>query len=110
MNGQTEQTANGVEAQAIVDRSFSGPISGEGLQAAKDTCRKLVEVALVKRQQIMLNLLNEIGVKSSCRGCSVDIWFIQRSGGKATPYTAAGTNHFIDCPHAARFRKGDPKP
>lgn len=45
------------------------------------------------------------GEPVKCRGCEAAIYWVTHKNGKRTPYTAAGLNHFIDCPAAAQFGK-----
>lgn len=52
----------------------------------------------------MRRLLHNVGEEGICKGCPARvIWVIHRNG-KRTPYDPDGTNHFITCPEAERFR------
>lgn len=54
----------------------------------------------------MKQLLNNVGQQALCRGCSKPGYWVSHYNGKATFYTPAGLNHFVDCPVADRFKKG----
>lgn len=54
-------------------------------------------------------LMNAVGERGTCKGCGVDIYWVEHLNGKIVPYTPTGLNHFIDCPKAARFRKDNVK-
>jgi hypothetical protein len=49
-------------------------------------------------------LLNALATAAACKGCGAPIWWLRHKNGRLAPYTAAGINHFIDCPNAAEFR------
>lgn len=49
-------------------------------------------------------LLAQVGEEARCRGCQTPIWWVTHRNGRLAPYTAAGLNHFADCPRAADFR------
>lgn len=51
-------------------------------------------------------ILKALGKPGTCDGCAAPILWITHANGKRAPYTAAGLNHFADCPAAARFRGG----
>lgn len=64
------------------------------------------------QDQLMQNirrLLDQIGERSTCKGCGQAIWWVQHRNGKRAPYTPAGLNHFADCKAAAQFRKDKPE-
>lgn len=50
-------------------------------------------------------LLTSAGGEGKCRGCGETIFWFHHKNKTKSPYTSAGTNHFIDCPEAARFKK-----
>lgn len=56
----------------------------------------------------MRAILNRVGDVTRCKDCSQTIWFVPTKHSRRAPYTAAGLNHFADCPGAGSFRK--PKP
>lgn len=56
----------------------------------------------------MRAILNRVGDVTRCKDCDQTIWFVPTKHGRRAPYTAAGLNHFADCPGAGSFRK--PKP
>ena len=41
----------------------------------------------------------------TCKACGAAIWWVKTKNGKNAPFTAAGLNHFADCPKAKNFRK-----
>ena len=49
-------------------------------------------------------LLGNVGDLGHCRGCKAEVWWIEHRNGRKAPYTAAGLNHFADCPAAASFK------
>lgn len=56
---------------------------------------------------VVVALLGNIaGAPVKCRGCEALVYWVTHKNGKRAPYTAAGLNHFIDCPAAAQFGKG----
>lgn len=63
---------------------------------------------LIAQGGAMLWLLDHVGKKASCDGpnCGRTIYWVTHTNGRKTPYTAAGLNHFVDCPDRDRFRKG----
>lgn len=54
----------------------------------------------------MTALLKNVGQQGLCRGCSAPGYWVTHYNGKATFYTPAGLNHFVDCPKGDRFKKG----
>jgi len=50
-------------------------------------------------------LLNAISDPKACRGCGMTIYFVRHKNGRATPYTADGVNHFINCSKASQFKR-----
>jgi hypothetical protein len=56
-------------------------------------------------QKNIAHLLKQIGEPALCSGCGASVWFVRHLNGKRVPYTAAGLNHFADCPAANLFRK-----
>lgn len=56
----------------------------------------------------MRAILNRVGDVTRCKDCGQTIWFVPTRHGRRAPYTAAGLNHFADCPGAGSFRR--PKP
>jgi hypothetical protein len=50
-------------------------------------------------------LLSAIGDKGQCKGCGAVVYWVVHKNGKKSPYTVNGTNHFIDCPQAGRFKR-----
>lgn len=56
------------------------------------------------RQRIQ-HLLEQIGEPGKCRGCGMDIYWVQHKNGKKAPYNLNGNNHFMDCPAAERFKR-----
>jgi hypothetical protein len=63
------------------------------------------EYCIDAQKAAMLALLNQIGNKGVCRGCGAEIYWVRHKNGKATPYTPAGMNHFLDCPKAKEFKR-----
>jgi hypothetical protein len=53
----------------------------------------------------VVRMLDVIGDRARCKGCGMVIWWIKTRAGKRAPYTEQATNHFADCPQAARYRK-----
>lgn len=53
----------------------------------------------------MKQMLNNVGQQGLCRGCSKPGYWVTHYNGKATFYTPAGLNHFVDCPAESRFRR-----
>lgn len=62
---------------------------------------------MAAQREAMRKLLELVGgPPSKCRGCQAAVYWIRhRDKPTPTPYTAAGLNHFIDCPAAAQFGK-----
>lgn len=61
---------------------------------------------LIAVEKALHDLVKHVGTRGVCRGCKADVWWIMHANGKATPYTAEGLNHFIDCPNAKDFKIG----
>lgn len=53
----------------------------------------------------MKEMLNNVGQQGLCRGCSAPGYWVTHYNGKATFYTPAGLNHFVNCPNGARFKR-----
>ena len=45
--------------------------------------------------------------KRRCTACGTELYFVRHRNGKLAPYTADGLNHFLTCPEAHRFKKGN---
>lgn len=60
---------------------------------------------LEAQRKAMLELLNNVGTRGLCRGCSRPGYWVTHYNGKQTFYTAQGLNHFVDCPVGARFKR-----
>lgn len=56
----------------------------------------------------MLALLKKIADGKRC-SCGAFIYMVRHSLGEVAPYTAAGLNHFIDCPTRDQFKKSRPE-
>jgi hypothetical protein len=71
------------------------------------THNRAVELAneLKVTRKALRILVSAVGQRGTCRGCGDSIFWVRHQNGKATPYTADGFNHFIDCQAAGRFRK-----
>lgn len=77
-------------------------IEASGVDGALQAC-----ICLAATQTAMRRLLELVaGASVKCRGCEALVYWVTHKNGKRTPYTAAGLNHFIDCPAAAQFGKG----
>jgi hypothetical protein len=64
---------------------------------------KAVQFELSRLMRGITALMTAIGADpAQCKGCKQRIYFIRHANGKATPYDADGTNHFITCPHPPR--------
>lgn len=50
-------------------------------------------------------VLDQLGDRSSCSGCSRAIWWIVMRSGKKWPITNEGASHHIDCPYSKDFRR-----
>lgn len=61
------------------------------------------DVLIAQLQGAIGLLLRNVGDPGQCRGCGAAIWWVTHRNWKKAPYTAAGINHFIDCPKAADF-------
>lgn len=57
-------------------------------------------------QRLLKLLLLTAEEKRPCRACGVDLYFVRHRTGTKAPYTADGLNHFVNCPQAARFKRG----
>jgi hypothetical protein len=55
-------------------------------------------------EALLKNVAQEI---RPCRACGEMLAIVKHANGKLAPYTKAGINHFLDCPHAARFKRGN---
>jgi hypothetical protein len=42
-----------------------------------------------------------------CKACQATIYMVIHNNGKTAPYTEDGLNHFINCPNAGQFRRGN---
>lgn len=62
------------------------------------------EIASVSVGQIerMLNMLTD---SRPCKLCRRTIWMLTTRNGKQMPVTNEMDSHFVDCPHAASFRR-----
>lgn len=61
--------------------------------------------AMIRELELRVQMiLQHVGDKGVCKGCSRDIWWVKHKNGKAVPYTWEGLNHFIDCPKAKEFK------
>lgn len=60
---------------------------------------------VVAQAAAMLAMLKNVGQPGICRGCPAKGYWVTHYNGKATFYTEAGLNHFVDCPAAKRFKK-----
>lgn len=40
-----------------------------------------------------------------CKRCGEVLYFVRAADGAIAPYTAAGLNHFTNCPHANEFHR-----
>ena len=58
-----------------------------------------------KLERAIRAILRAIGDPGTCRGCNAPITWIRHKNDRAVPYDADGTNHFVTCPEAARFRR-----
>lgn len=70
--------------------------------------RWLESQACVDAQKVAMRLLlNHGGKKGTCDGprCGATIYWVTHLNGKSVPYTAAGLNHFVDCPDRDRFKR-----
>lgn len=67
--------------------------------------RQLPEADAATLRETVGRLLTAVGDKGQCRGCGAEIWWLVHRNGKKVPYTAAGLNHFIDCPNAKDFKR-----
>lgn len=56
----------------------------------------------------MLALLKRIADGKRCEGCGALIYMVRHSLGQVAPYTAAGLNHFVDCPARDQFKRSKP--
>ena len=62
--------------------------------------------ALDAAAQRMRALLAHVGLPGQCKGCAARIiWVRHIDSGRNTPYDGDGTNHFITCPEAAKFKR-----
>lgn len=62
-------------------------------------------MSMAKLLQNIVLLLNQIGDRSTCRGCGKEIWWVTYKSGRKAPITMEALNHFADCEKADRFRK-----
>lgn len=75
---------------------------------AFEMVRKSLETAY-KRTERLLSLAAE--ETRPCAKCKTPLYFIRHrprkpgERGALTPYTADGTNHFENCPHAEHFKR-----
>lgn len=61
--------------------------------------------SIEERMQRLLELVAE--EKRTCKACTALLFFVRHSNGKLAPYTIDGLNHFVNCPQAEQFRKGN---
>jgi uncharacterized protein with PIN domain len=61
------------------------------------------EISFEARAVRLFDLIAE--EQRPCKRCGAAIWMVRHSNGKLAPYTADLTNHFINCPNAAEFRR-----
>lgn len=57
-------------------------------------------------QKNLAALLHNVGDLAKCRGCAREVYWVLHVNGRKTPYDRDGTNHFITCPVANKFRRG----
>jgi uncharacterized protein with PIN domain len=70
------------------------------------TKEEWVEFELNQMKERLVKLFGLIAEeKRPCRACAQELWFVRHKNGKVAPYTADGTNHFINCPHAKEFKR-----
>lgn len=50
-------------------------------------------------------LLKNVGEPGNCEGCKEAIYWLVHRNGKHAPYNFDGSNHFITCPMADKFRR-----
>lgn len=63
-----------------------------------------LQECVAAQAEAMRNLLTRCaGQPIPCAGCGAPLYFVRHANGARTPYTAAGLNHFIDCPKAKNF-------
>lgn len=69
----------------------------------------LADQDIIDRASLEINIENILErtakEKRPCKACGVMLWMVQHSNGKIAPYTVDGTNHFVNCPSAASFKK-----
>lgn len=63
------------------------------------------EACVDAQSQAMKKLLDLIAEQGICKGCQARVYWVTHKNGKATPYTSAGLNHFINCPERERFKR-----
>jgi nucleoside 2-deoxyribosyltransferase len=54
-------------------------------------------------EQLLKNVAEE---RRSCRLCDAQLYMVRHWNKRLAPYTASGLNHFLDCPHADKFKRG----
>ncbi len=64
-----------------------------------------VETCAEALKKALRSMVLRIGAPGFCSACGQAVYWIGHLNGKRAPYTAAGLNHFIDCPEAERFGK-----
>lgn len=90
--------------------------------ARQELCSSLAQAAATAGQQLenalqlvlattarlrdnISKLLTNTADRGICRGCGAQIFWLRHKNGRATPYTAEGANHFIDCAARDEFKR-----
>ena len=54
-------------------------------------------------EQLLKNVAEE---RRPCRLCGAQLYMVRHWNKRLAPYTESGLNHFVDCPHADKFKRG----
>lgn len=89
------------ESNCPVDQVRDQPVCTCIVGAAAD----LLALSEWFRKNVRQLLINATGGPRPCTGCGADVYWIHHPAtNRRAPYTAAGLNHFADCPNAGNFR------
>lgn len=91
------------KATAVLEDAFASLVPP---QTEEDVLQVLEAGGLaVVDARALQAFLGNCGEASACSGCGVPIWWFTSRRNTRWPITAAGANHFGDCPKADEFRR-----
>ena len=84
------------------DETISAP---RGLTPASEVMAAQL-IDLNEEVKRLREIFKHVGKRGWCRACKAEIFFVYHiDTDRYAPYDADGTNHFITCPEAGRFRR-----